>query len=109
MTYESFKTFKTKLLTYFSNEIIHCNHKINEYTVDIYFPEYNILVQIYDADEDILRSKEFEKSASCKLIKINLNRPPFNSFAEIIKVKTYLINVIQNKSSDLLDCTNLIV
>ena len=43
--YESFKTFNTKLLTFFSNEINECNYKINEYTVDLNFPEYNIVVQ----------------------------------------------------------------
>ena len=51
MTYQSFKTLKTKLLTFFSNEIIDCNYKTNEYTVDIYFLEYNIAVQIHDVDE----------------------------------------------------------
>ena len=35
MIYESFKTFKTKLLTFFSNEIIPSNYKINEYTVHL--------------------------------------------------------------------------
>ena len=28
MVYESFKTFKTKLLTFFGNEIVESNHKI---------------------------------------------------------------------------------
>ena len=40
--YESFKTFKTKLLTFFSNEIIECNYKINQYTVDLNFLEYSM-------------------------------------------------------------------
>ena len=34
MTYESFKTFKAKLLTFFSNEIIPSNYEINEDTVN---------------------------------------------------------------------------
>ena len=40
MVYESFKTFKTKLLMFLSNEVIECNYNIGEYTVDLYFPEY---------------------------------------------------------------------
>ena len=35
MVYESIKTFKTKLLTFFSNDIIECNYKTSEYTVDL--------------------------------------------------------------------------
>ena len=100
MTYEPFETFKSKLLTFFSNEIIHCNHEINKDTVDIYFSEYNIVVQVYDGDEDKLGLKEFEKNTRCMPLNINLNRPRFDSFAEIIKIKTYLIDMIKNKSSD---------
>ena len=59
MIYESFKTFKTKLLTFFSNEIIPSNYKINEYTVHLYFPEYNIAVQIYEVNDEILCVKNF--------------------------------------------------
>ena len=47
MTNESFKTFETKLLTFFSNKIIECNYCIGEYTVDLYFSEYHIAVKIY--------------------------------------------------------------
>ena len=54
MVYESFKTFKTKLLIFFSNKVIECNYNIGEYTVDLYFPEYNIAVQIYEVDDEIL-------------------------------------------------------
>ena len=61
MTYQSFKTLKTKLLTFFSNEIIDCNYRTNEYTVDTYFLEYNIAVQIHDVDEEMLRVKELQK------------------------------------------------
>ena len=46
MTYESLKTFKTKLLTFFSNEVTECNYCIGEYTVDLYFSEYDIAVKI---------------------------------------------------------------
>ena len=46
MTYESLKTFKTKLLTFFSNKIIECNYCIGEYTVDLHFSEYDIAVKI---------------------------------------------------------------
>ena len=59
MIYELFKTFKTKILKIFSHEMIHYNYRINQYTVDFYFSEYNIVVQIYDVDEGILRVKEF--------------------------------------------------
>ena len=100
MIYELFKTFKTKLLKVFSHEMIHCNYRINQYTVDIYFSEYNIVVQIYDVDEDILRVKEFEENTNHMLIHVNLNRDHFHSFAEIIKVKNSLIDEIKNKLFD---------
>ena len=45
MTYESLKICKTKLLTFFSNEIIECNYHIGEYTVEIFFSEYDIAVK----------------------------------------------------------------
>ena len=100
MTYQSFKTLKTKLLTFFSNEIIDCNYRINEYTVDIYFLEYNIAIQIYDVDEEILRVKKFAENTNCMLININLNKHRFDSFAEISKIKNSSFNVIKNKLSD---------
>ena len=59
MVYESFKTFKTKLLIFFSTKVIECNYNIGEYTVDYYFPEYNIAVQIYEVDDEILNVKKF--------------------------------------------------
>ena len=59
MVYESFKIIKTKLLTFFSNEVIECNYNIGEYTVDLYFPEYNITVQIYEVNDEILSVKSF--------------------------------------------------
>ena len=59
MVYESFKIIKTKLLTFFSNEVIECNYNIGEYTVDLYFPEYNITVQIYEVNDKILSVKSF--------------------------------------------------
>ena len=59
MVYELFKTFQTKLLTFFSNEVIECNYNIGEYTVDLYFPEYNITVQIYEVNDEILNVKNF--------------------------------------------------
>ena len=59
MTHESLKAFKTKLLTMFSNEIIECNYCIGEYTVDLYFSEYDIVVKIYELNEEILNAKNF--------------------------------------------------
>ena len=59
MVYESFKTFKTKLLIFFSNKVIECNYNIGEYTVDLYFSEYNIAVQTYEVDDEILNVKKF--------------------------------------------------
>ena len=59
MTYKSFKTFKIKLWTFFSNEIFRSNYKINEYTVHLYFPEYNIALQIYEVIDEILFVKKF--------------------------------------------------
>ena len=127
MIHESFKTFKTKLLTFFSNKIIECNFRINEYTTDIYFPEYNITVQIYDVNEDILHVIEFEENTNCILINVNLTKRHFDSFTEIIKIKNSLIDVIKNKLSDndkliirlnskikemqdiLIECRNLII
>ena len=100
MAYESFKIFKTKLLTFFSYEIIHYNYRINQCIVDIYFPEYNIVVQICDVDEYILRVKEFEKDAKCMLINVNHNKQHFDSFTERIDIKIFLIDVIKNKLSD---------
>ena len=100
MTYQSFKTLKTKLLTFFSNEIIDCNYRINECTVDIHFVEYNIAAQIYDVDEEILRVKEFAENANCMLMNVNLNNHHFDSFAGIIKIKNPLFNVIKSKLSD---------
>ena len=100
MTYQSFKTLKTKLLTFFSNEIIDCNYKTNEYTVDIYFLEYNIAVQIHDVDEEMWLVKEFAENANCMLMNVNLNNHRFDSFAEIIKIKNSLFNVIKSKLSD---------
>ena len=93
--YESFKTFKTKLLTFFSNKIIECNYKIGEYTVDLYFPEYNIAVQIYEMNDEILNVKKFKKNTNCMLINVNLDKHHFDSFVEIIKIKNILFNVIQ--------------
>ena len=61
MTYESLKTFKTKLLTFFSNKIIECNYYIGEYTVDLHFSEYDIAVKIYELNEEILNVKKFKK------------------------------------------------
>ena len=54
MAHESFKTFKTKLLMFFSNEVIECNYNIGEYTVDLYFPDYHIAVQIYEVNHETL-------------------------------------------------------
>ena len=51
-------------------------------------------------DEDILRVKEFEGNINHMLIHVNLNRDHFHSFAEIIKMKNSLIDVIKNKLFD---------
>ena len=97
MTYESIKTFRTKLLTFFSNEIIHCDYNINENIVHIYFPEYNIAVEIYDNNQDILCVNEFKKYNNWMLININLNKPCFNAYTEIGKIRNSLSDVIKNK------------
>ena len=96
MTYESFKTFKTKLLTFFSNEIVECNYNINDYTADIYFLEYNIVVEIYDVDEEILRVTEFEQNTNnCMLINVSLNKHYFDSFTETIKIKNFCLMLLK--------------
>ena len=78
MVYESCKTFKTKLLIFFSNKVIECNYNIGEYTVDLYFPEYNIAVQIYEVNEEILNVKNFLKNTNCMLINVNLDKNHFD-------------------------------
>ena len=100
MPYESFKTFKTKLLTFFSNEIIESNYNIGDYAVDLYFPEYNIAVKIYELNEEILRVKNFEENTNCMLINVNLDKHHSDSFTEIIKIKNSLFNAIKNKVSE---------
>ena len=100
MPYESFKTFKTKLLTFFSNEIIESNYNIGDYAVDLYFPEYNIAVKIYELNEEILRVKNFEENTNCMLINVNLDKHHSDSFTEIIKIKNSLFNDIKNKLSE---------
>ena len=97
MVYESFKTFKTKLLAFFSNEVIQCNYNIGKYTVDLYFHECNIAVQIYEVNDEILNVKKFNKNTNCMLINVNLDKNNFDSFTEIIKIKIFLFNVIKNK------------
>ena len=59
MMYESFKTFNTKLLTFFSNEINECNYKMNQYTVRLNFSKYNVAVRIYEVSDEILNAKKF--------------------------------------------------
>ena len=100
MPYESFKTFKTKLLTFFSNEIIESNYNICDYAVDLYFKEYNITVKIYELNEEILRVKNFEENTNCMLINVNLDKHHSDSFTEIIKIKNSLLNAIKNKLSE---------
>ena len=100
MPYESFKTFKTKLLTFFSNKIIESNYNIGDYAVDLYFPEYNIAVKIYELNEEILRVKNFEENTNCMLINVNLDKHHSDSFTEIIKIKNSLFNAIKNKLSE---------
>ena len=90
MTYESFKTFRTKLLTFFRNEIRYCNYRTNEYAVDIYFPEYNNAVQIYEINKEILRANKFKEDTNCTLINNNPDKRHFGSFSEIIKIKNSL-------------------
>ena len=90
MTNELFKTFKTKLLTFSRNEIRDCNYRTNEYAVNIYFPEYNITVQIYEINEEILRANKFKEDTNCTLVNNNLDKRHFDSFSEIIRIKTSL-------------------
>ena len=47
--------------------MIECNYKIGEYTVDVYFPEYSIALQIYEVNDENY----------------------FDSFVEIIKLKFF--------------------
>ena len=87
MTNESFTTFETKLLTFFSNKIIECNYCIGEYTVDLYFSEYHIAVKMYELNEEILNVKKLKKNTNCALINVNLEKNHFDSFTEIIKIE----------------------
>ena len=61
MTCKSFKTFKTKLLSFSSDDITECNCCIGEYTVDLYFTEYDIAVKIYELNDEIWSIKKFKK------------------------------------------------
>ena len=78
MTYESLKAFKTKLLAIFSNEVIECNYCIGQYTVDLYFSEYDIAVKIYELNEEILNVKKFLKNTNCMLINVTLDKHHFD-------------------------------
>ena len=91
MVYESFKIIKTKLLTFFSNEVIECNYNIGEYTVDLYFTEYNIADQIYEVNDEILNVLKLKKNTNCMLINISLNKHHLDSFTEIIKIKHFFL------------------
>ena len=91
MVYESFKIIKTKLLTFFSNEVIECNYNIGEYTVDLYFTEYNIADQIYEVNDEILNVLKLKKNTNCMLVNINLTKHRFDSFNEIIKIKHFFV------------------
>ena len=46
---------------------------------------------------DILNVKKRKTNFNCMLINVNLDKRHFDSFAEIIKIKNYLFNVIKNK------------
>ena len=35
---------------------------IDEYTVDLYFPDYNIAVRIYEVNDEILNVKKLKKN-----------------------------------------------
>ena len=95
MTYESLKTFKRKLLTFFSKEIIECNYHIGEYTVELFFSQYDIAVKIYELNEEILIVKKFLKNTNCMLINVYLDKHHFNSFAKIIKIKIFCLMLLK--------------
>ena len=46
---------------------------------------------------DILNVKKLKTNTNCVLINVNLDKHHFDSFAEIIKIKNSLFNVIKNK------------
>ena len=46
---------------------------------------------------DILNVKKLKTNTNCMLINVNLDKHHFDSFAEIIKIKNSLFNVIKNK------------
>ena len=46
---------------------------------------------------DILNVKKLKTNTNCMLINFNLDKHHFDSFAEIIKIKNSLFNVIKNK------------
>ena len=52
---------------------------LNEYTDDLYFSEYNTVVQIYEVNDEILRINKFKKT-NCMLINVNLDKHIFDSF-----------------------------
>ena len=91
--------YQTIPLTFFSNDVIECNYNIGEYKVDLYFPEYNVAVQIYEVNDEILNAKKKLKNTNCILININPDKHHFDSFVEIIKIKNSLFNITKNKLS----------
>ena len=46
---------------------------------------------------DILNVKKLKTNTNCMLINVNLDKHHFDSFAEIIKIKNSLFNVIKNE------------
>ena len=46
---------------FFSNEVIECNYNIGKYIVDLYFPDYNTAVQIYEVNHEILNVSKLKK------------------------------------------------
>ena len=46
---------------------------------------------------DILNVKKLKTNTNCMLINVNLDKHHFDSFAEIIKIKNSLFNVMKNK------------
>ena len=89
--YKKWFFYQTIPLTFFSNDVIECNYNIGEYKVDLYFPEYNIAVQIYEVNDEILNVKKFKKNTNCMLIIVNLDKHHFDSFVERWKIHCLML------------------
>ncbi len=85
----------------FSGEKMRLQHTVNDYRIDLYFPDYNLCVECdenghsdYNADADRKRTRIITKRLKCKWIRFNPDEKDFNIFSVInqifIVIKTHV-------------------